>query len=379
LRRESRSDATLLYTSHEDGTVKVWDLESKRASGSVRVGDLGRYEWVNATGFTIGPALGAFEVADFDSFEWAGFFFDPETGRLVGDPIVESDPLALADERFVVSFNGEYRIFDPGTGERTYLAGCVTSDPEEFDAVCDETGLPAPNMRVNVSLDGTEILLRDMPLPDEPGPPWQIVDPADLEVVETLEPGGFLDSIDFFTDTWFQGGLGEVVIVLDRPSREEIARFPRLGPRTEISHAGEWLVQAGGDTVMVIDVERWEAETIEFGADFGRVRGMGFSPDDGLLALGGDGTLFIVDLEEAAVVETYPIDGVSDIHWIDSETLLIGTKFGVWATVSRDVADLSELALASLTRGFTVDECATYIIDPCPSTVADVMARYGTS
>lgn len=39
----------------------------------------------------------------------------------------------------------------------------------------------------------------------------------------------------------------------------------------------------------------------------------------------------------------------------------------------------SVLALESLTRGYTTEECATYGIDPCPTTLAQVMQRYGGS
>jgi hypothetical protein len=254
----------------------------------------------------------------------------------------------------------------------------VGSDLEA--GVCDDTGLPAPVIIANVSVDGTEILARDMPLTlDDPGPPWEIIDPATGAVVERIEPGEFLDVIDVFTEAWFQGKDGDQVIVLDRPTRAELARFTAISPRTQISNSGERIAQADGASIMLIEVGSWDAETIEFDTDFGRVRGMGFSPNDRFFAVGADDALFIADLEQRVIVQELPVAGVSDIHWIDDGILLIGSKTGVWATVSLDPLAIGGIALETLTRGYTTEECATYGIDPCPTTLAQVMQRYGGS
>ncbi len=369
-------DGTLLYTSHLDGSVKVWDLGA-RAGGAVSAGDLGSFEWVNATGFSVGTSLGAFEAADFrDVPVWRSFFFDPSTGALVGDAIPGTHPRALADGRFLIQNNGEITAYNPATGDRTILAGCFVADPDAA-FVCEPTGEPARLILEHVSVDGTEIMLRDVTdLSFDDIPAWEFVDPADGSRRSLIQPIDYVDTIERFTAEWVFGDVGDSFAVLDRPDGTEIARFPRFTNRTEITHAGDRIIQAAGTNVMVIEVASWTSEIVEFGADFGRVRGMGFSPDDRLLALGGDNAMFIVDLEQAAVVETFPVAGVSDIHWIDDETLVIGTKFGVWATISRDVTQLNQLAVDSLTRGFTFEECTTYGIDPCPSTLDEVVARY---
>ena len=54
-------------------------------------------------------------------------------------------------------------------------------------------------------------------------------------------------------------------------------------------------------------------------------------------------------------------------------------RSGVWATVSLDPLAIGGIALESLTRGYRTEECATYGIDPCPTTLAQVMQRYGGS
>lgn len=95
--------------------------------------------------------------------------------------------------------------------------------------------------------------------------------------------------------------------------------------------------------------------------------------------MGADEVLLIVDLEQRAIVQEMPVAGVSDIHWIDSDTLLIGSQFGVWATVSLDPLAIGSVALESLTRGYTTEECAAYGINPSPTTLGQVTQRYGGS
>ncbi len=102
------------------------------------------------------------------------------------------------------------------------------------------------------------------------------------------------------------------------------------------------------------------------------MRGIGFSADERFLAVGRD--LSIVDLELGAIVQSFPISGVSDVHCLYDATLLIGTSTGVFAAVSRDLDQLGDIATAGLTRSFTAEECATYGIDPCP-TLEEIRSR----
>ena len=85
------------------------------------------------------------------------------------------------------------------------------------------------------------------------------------------------------------------------------------------------------------------------------------------MALGDENGLHIIDLATDTLEQSIPLPSVSDIHWIDQRTVLIGTTNGVWATVPLSTDDLISAARAGVTRGFTADECATYRIDPCPA------------
>jgi hypothetical protein len=59
--------------------------------------------------------------------------------------------------------------------------------------------------------------------------------------------------------------------------------------------------------------------------------------------------------------------GVSDIHWIDDETILVATNTGIVGTVSLSTDDFLTNVREGLRRSFTEQECDLYRIDPCPT------------
>jgi hypothetical protein len=101
--------------------------------------------------------------------------------------------------------------------------------------------------------------------------------------------------------------------------------------------------------------------------DFGGVRGLSAEPGGQRVALGTAEGLAIVDFELGAVAQTLLIEGVSDVHWMDGDRALIGTSSGTWGVVSLDTAELLSETRRGLQRGPTDAECATLLIDPCPT------------
>ncbi len=77
--------------------------------------------------------------------------------------------------------------------------------------------------------------------------------------------------------------------------------------------------------------------------------------------------LDVFDLATGEPITSIPLPIVSDMHWIDEDTVVVGTNNGIWAKVSLRTEDLIASAAAGATRGFTAAECTTFRIDPCPS------------
>ncbi|CAN5813268.1 hypothetical protein BH23ACT4_BH23ACT4_04240 [soil metagenome] len=108
-----------------------------------------------------------------------------------------------------------------------------------------------------------------------------------------------------------------------------------------------------------------ETSLVEFG--LGLVRGLSISPDERKIALGDENGLHIADLHSGVLEQSIPLPSVSDIHWFDAETVLVGGTDGIWARIPLKESDLISLARDNLTRGFSSQECATYRIDSCPT------------
>jgi WD40 repeat protein len=360
-------DGRWLYTGHTDGTVKVWNTGP--SGGLTSVGDLGSHEYINGNSFAVGPTLGSAVAIDLDALEFELVFFDQSTGALVGDPLKDADfSMALADDRFVVDVSGEWRIYDPVTGLQTYLGGCRV-DPAAGD-LCIDTGEPAPEFFPSVSADGTEVAN----LVDGN---FQSFSPIDGSMVGQLTISE-LETVYAFTREWILGGAGGQRVVFDRSTGAELARIDDRNVsgddwgRTETSRNGR-LVAAyavSGD-LSVVDTATWESRSIPL--QLGRVRGLAIGPGEARVALGDEDGLHIIDLATSSLEQSIPLPSVSDIHWIDENTVLIGTTNGVWATVPLRTDDLIASAAAGVTRGFTALECSTYHIDPC--TTLDELGR----
>jgi WD40 repeat protein len=359
-------DGDRLYTGHSDGSFKVWDL--RPAGGLPSVDDLGTHHWVNANTFAIGPEIGAAVAIDIGAFDFQMVFFDVQTGSFLGQPIKSwsSPAVALADNRFVLRTTlGEWITYDPMTGEQSYLAGCPTDDT---GALCTDTGDTTPDVNFVASVDGTELTV------SIDGSPAQFIDPDTGEELGPVEPG--LDSIAFMTGDWLAGRTAEnEAVIIDRQTGEELHRItlPQRG-RAETSTTGSVIALSSddGQGLTILDTATWNTLAVEL--DLGLVRGLSASPDGTTVALGDENGLHIVDANEGRLVQSIPLPSVSDIHWLDADTVLIGTTTGVWAKIPLGTDSLISLARTNLTRGFTEGECITYRIDPCP-TLDEIRSR----
>jgi WD40 repeat protein len=346
------NDGSRLYSAHRDGVVRVWDLSP---GGSVidGIATFPAGSFVNGNNFDTGTEIGTivrFEfVPDFVTFIE---FFSTSTGELVPPPFVTDDPVVLLPNDLIVGRpqgSDRYELYDPLTGLGTPLG------PDCGALVCD----------VVRSVDRSEFAIV---VPREDGQQdWYYFDSSTSEQVgaQTFDDGDLFP--DMFADGWrlVAGRSGDLVFKDDNGN--EILRLLG-GGRPEVSHDGRLIaIRPTARTIALIDTATWE--TTDLGLEFGRMRGLAFGPDDSMLAVADEDQIHIVNIPEQLVVQEIQIALVSDFHWIDDSTLLMGDRAGsFWGLVSLDVDVLIDRARQAVAdRPLTAQECATYRIDPCPA------------
>jgi WD40 repeat protein len=354
---EFSPDSRWLYTSHFDGTVKVWDL-GPRVFGQTALGGVDP-GWIVNGEFSIGPNLGAGRALapGADGFDVQTLLFDLETGEIVNRLDDAYGAAALADGRFVIMRDDMVLVHDPATGEEVMIAGCESVE----DGICLDTGQPLPNVDWIVSMDGTEIMFVDRDTGE-----WytaSLDDGQPLEIGAFELPGGWPYE---FTGDWILSSPSRSVwTAVDRSTGEEIAVLDTGDMRYRESSTELGLIAGGRDgNVSLIDVDDWSLT--RFDADFDRVRRLAFSPSGELLVVGGENVIVIIDVDTREQLRTLPIEGTSAYHFLDEDTLLIGGGGPQWFTISLDPSDLASNAAAGLTRSFNERECRTYRINPCP-------------
>ena len=361
------SDGLNLYTGHGGSQVKVWDLSPN--VGLDPVGDMGAHRLIGANTNTLSENIGAFVAIDPGIFESQVFFFDRATGALVGQPVAGVQPIdALADGRFVItgSYVGADRpyswfVHDPMTGDRTLLAGC---DLDLDTGLCPD-GEPPPVVTFVPSLDGTELLRQGFV-------ELSLVDPGDGSVLGELTPAAEFQFVGGFSDQVIIGSAGERLLVEDRVTGDELAHLDDAGARFEVSADADMLAFYKVNSMAMVDPTTWDI--LEFPIELGRVRGIAIETELRRLALGDENGLHIFNFDTGELLVSIRVPGVSDIHWISKDRVLLGTQTGVWATVSLLTEDLIDSARAGVTRSFSPDECETYRIDRCP-TLEEIQSR----
>ena len=350
-------DGDWLYTGHGD-SVKVWDLRPQTLGQTV-VQQLDPTSHIQK-GFHIGPELGSAALINTvdEGFEIRTMLFDAHDGSIVSELPEVGRAHAMADGRFVLVRGWETLVYDPATGSETLIDGCISSD----DTLCDDTGEPIVDRGPHLSLDGTEIMLHS----NQSGE-WMIVSPEDGSV---LEVGSFPVREGFglpFTEEWIMSFVNfETLTVLDRQTGDEIVTVQATLDAWDVSADQSLFAEAFDGEVDVVDLTDWSTRKIS--ADIDRARGAGFSPSGRYFAAGDENQIVVVDLESRSQVRSIPVGGASDLHWLDEETILVGTvEPARWVTVSLDVSSLATEAAEGVTRGFTEEECQIYRIDPCPS------------
>jgi WD40 repeat protein len=144
-----------------------------------------------------------------------------------------------------------------------------------------------------------------------------------------------------------------------------------ISPDSSLLYAADW---EGGvivyDTLTGELIATWEAHDEFF-------RGLAFSPDgQRLVTTGNDEFVKIWDVSSIRdrsdvsgsppLLDRIPAPKSSDAIWLTEDQLVVFLADGPrWFEVSVSVEGVIAEAQARLTRSFTLDECSTYLIDPC--------------
>jgi hypothetical protein len=307
----------------------------------------------------------------------------------------ETIPEGEVDRRY-----GPLVIWDPVTNEITELTHCsaLQSELDRINPIeCPDGELMFgdPSIRDNerpavvLAFDGSYFASAAYTTQGEPRPVW-VWDSETLEVRSRIETT-FDEELLAAGSTWIAtfNVPTSSAIIRDVESGDMIAELlpPSLYEIViEVSPDGSLLYVAdreGGiwvyDTLTWELVATWEAHGELF-------RGLAFSPDgQRLVTTGNDEFVKIWDViairERSDVygspplLDRIPAQKSSDAMWLSEDRLVVFFADGPkWFEISVSVEDVVAEAQARLTRSFTLDECSTYQIDPCP-TLEEIMER----
>ena len=178
-------------------------------------------------------------------------------------------------------------------------------------------------------------------------------------------------------DTWVAGHDFETssLVVYDIDSGTVVTELESTGPHMATSNDGSVLFAAGlrDGFIAGFDTGTWEPVELWPAHDAG-IRGLAVSPDRTRLAsTGEDDFVKVWDIAKPGdrpplLLDRIPADFPSDASWLAPDRLMVFLADGArYLEVSLGIDELVDAAIRRMTRGFTMDECATYQIDPCPT------------
>jgi WD40 repeat protein len=144
----------------------------------------------------------------------------------------------------------------------------------------------------------------------------------------------------------------------------------------EFTPDGSLLVAAGSDgDLALFDTSTWKKDSIP--AHQGSVMDVAINSTGTVVAsAGGDAFVRVWNIADQSLVTEieFDVDEMANVEFIDDTHLLVTSGLGSEAIViTLDPLELLAIARERLTRTFTAAECATYVVEPCP-TLEDVKA-----
>ena len=405
------ADGSRMVAVNADGLL-IWDVGEAVSAVGTPITIPGRdVIWINPNTVAEGPATAIGVVVDDGPNDAEDVtmtaILDTADGSTID--VVPGDGIQLDDGRFVVALRppgvegrpiGPLVVLDPESDASVVLDECVA--PLGALDAGDEIDCPTPffswygfsHSHLVLSADGSYFAATSYATlgSDRTVRVW---DSDSLEVLSEFSipnsykvvtgGAGWLVAVPDFvvsqeaTLTVYDVGSGEVVAELEVPRT--------LGSWANAVVGNGEILLAGDDDGLVIafDTISWK-QIGSWRAHGSSVRGVAVSPDGGrLVTTGQDDLVKVWDIsgliEDRSVVGAPPLlDRVpahfpSDAVWLSSERLGVFLSDPVqYIEITLDIDDLVGEAVTRLTRSFSVEECALYQIDPCP-TLEEVRAR----
>ena len=212
------NDGARLYSAHEDGSVRVWNL----ASGASVLDSKATFpsgSFINSNSFRIGTQLGTMERFEFAP-EFVAYMevFSTTTGEIIAPPLVTDRPgITLPNDLVVVlPLDSEvFQIVDPLAGNAQPIG------PSCLEVVCDVVRSATGNQFAIVSeTDGSL--------------QWDYFDADTGEPVGTETFDQILPLPVAFGDDWVLTGNRSHLSILDRVAGVEFLRRPVSAGRSEL-------------------------------------------------------------------------------------------------------------------------------------------------
>ena len=411
------ADGTRLLTTNSTG-AQIWDLTGRTSTSGTALTVPGADEnWINPNAVVDGTDLAIRVIVDDGPRDnkdaWVTLVIDPDTGSTI-DHIV-GDSLQLPDGRFVVAQRslgvedrrlGPLVVLDRTSGSTTELDPCVAL----LDDLLDGSEADCPGAffswyayehdHLISGADGSFFVATSY-APSESDRTVRIWDSESLEIRSQFSIPYFQQAIAAGSswvaainnaDVTPAGDIEPAVTVYDIDGGAVIAEVE--GPAHEafadtvnaVSQDGSILFLGDFDgRAVAFDTSSWE-RVAEWRAHDALLRGFAISPDGGrLVTTGQDNLVKVWDLSGLAgggsiagpppLLDRIPAAFPTDAAWLSSERLGVFLSSSVqYLNVSLNVEDLIGRATQRLTRSFSIEECAVYQIQDCP-TLEQVRAR----
>ena len=411
------ADGSRLLTSNSAG-AQLWDLTGRTATTGTALTVPGASEnWINPNAVVDGRELAIRVIVEDgprdDKDAWVTLIIDPDTGSTI-DHIV-GDSLQLPDGRFVVARRslgiedrqlGPLVVLDRTSGSTTELDPCLASLDDLLDG--SETDCPGPffswyayeHDHLVSSADGSFFVATSY-APSDSDRTLRVWGSDDLEVRSQFPIPYFQQAIAAGSswvaainnaDVTPSGDIQPSITVYDIDSGAVIAEVE--GPAHEayadtinaVSDDGSILFVGDLDgRALAFETSSWE-RVAEWRAHDALLRGFAVSPDGTrLVTTGQDNLVKVWDISGLAaagslagappLLDRIPAEFPTDAAWLSSDRLGVFLSEGVqYLNVSLNTEDLITEATQRLTRSFSIEECAVYQIEDCP-TLEQVRSR----